>query len=146
RKGYIPTTYQKPLRKAYKGLVKEFISPAGTDRVNLNKGVEVSGLGGKNYRDGTFDYYMSEPVVTNDPKGVGPFILADSEMQFNKGAYNKRQTHVTLDNYYNHEFKKSPSGKQKPYHYLWDGQDNNGFSLLGRIFEQHGSALHTLTE
>ena len=28
------------------------------------------------YRDGSFDYYMSEPIRANDAKGVGPFILA----------------------------------------------------------------------
>ncbi len=32
-------------------------------------------------RDGSFDYYVSEPVVTNDLKGVGPFIMAGIEMQ-----------------------------------------------------------------
>ena len=32
-------------------------------------------------RDGSFDYYVSEPVVSNDLKGVGPFILAGIELQ-----------------------------------------------------------------
>jgi rhamnogalacturonyl hydrolase YesR len=31
-------------------------------------------------RDGSFDYYVSEPVVTDDLKGVGPFVLAGIEM------------------------------------------------------------------
>jgi unsaturated rhamnogalacturonyl hydrolase len=32
-------------------------------------------------RDGGFDYYVGEPFVTNDLKGIGPFILAGIELQ-----------------------------------------------------------------
>ena len=32
-------------------------------------------------RDGSFDYYLSEPVRDNDAKGVGPFIWASLEME-----------------------------------------------------------------
>ncbi|MFD1769214.1 glycoside hydrolase family 88 protein [Sphingobacterium suaedae] len=146
RKGYVPSSFQKNVDKGFAGLIKEFITPAGTDRVDLNKVVEVSGLGGKKYRDGSFEYYMSEPIRTNDPKGVGAFMLAASEVEFFKAPKTKRQPKVTLDNFYNNEYKKTASGELKPYHYLWDGQDNNGFSLLGRIFEQHRGSLHTLKE
>ena len=31
-------------------------------------------------RSGTYDYYMSEPIVEDDAKGVGPFLLAYTEM------------------------------------------------------------------
>jgi unsaturated rhamnogalacturonyl hydrolase len=45
----------------------------------------VAGLGGSpgggKMRDGSFEYYCREPVVKNDLKGVGPFILAGIEMQ-----------------------------------------------------------------
>jgi unsaturated rhamnogalacturonyl hydrolase len=41
----------------------------------------VGGLGGVPYRDGSFEYYMSETVAANDFKGVGPFILAALEME-----------------------------------------------------------------
>lgn len=148
RKGYIPKTdFQKHIDKGYAGLVKQFITPGGPDRVNINHVVTVSGLGGsKNYRDGSFEYYMSEPVKPNDPKGVGPFISAASEIEFARSAKSKKKVHVTLDNYYNNEYKKAPDGQMKPYHYLWDGQDNNGFFLLGRIFEQYGGVLNTLRE
>jgi unsaturated rhamnogalacturonyl hydrolase len=36
----------------------------------------VAGLGGEPYRDGSFAYYIGEPVVSDDYKGLGPFILA----------------------------------------------------------------------
>lgn len=40
----------------------------------------VAGLGGKENRDGSLEYYFSEPVVYDDHKGVGPFIMAYSEV------------------------------------------------------------------
>lgn len=147
RKGYIPNSFEKNLDFAFQGLVSEFTSPAGKDQINLNKVVEVSGLGGsKNYRDGSFEYYMSEPVITNDPKGVGAFLLAASEVEFLRARKGKKSLNITLDNYYNNEFKRTASGQLKPYHYLWDGDDNNGFSLWGRIFEKNGGQLQTLRE
>ena len=33
----------------------------------------MAGLGGPQMRDGTYEYYMSEPVVEDDAKGVGHF-------------------------------------------------------------------------
>ena len=50
-------------------------------QTNLYGTVSVSGLGGNPYRDGSYEYYMSEKVVMNDPKGVGAFILAADEME-----------------------------------------------------------------
>jgi unsaturated rhamnogalacturonyl hydrolase len=41
----------------------------------------VAGLGGKPYRDGSYEYYISEKIATNDFKGVGAFILAALEME-----------------------------------------------------------------
>ena len=47
-----------------------------TNVISLEQVCAVAGLGGNPYRDGSFDYYMSEPIRANDAKGVGPFILA----------------------------------------------------------------------
>ena len=40
----------------------------------------VAGLGGATRRDGSLEYYFSEPVVENDAKGVAPLLLAYTEM------------------------------------------------------------------
>ena len=53
----------------------------GRGLVNLNQICGTAGLGGTPYRDGSFEYYCSEKIVTNDYKGVGPFILASLEME-----------------------------------------------------------------
>src|SRR3954467_15450406 len=31
--------------------------------------------------DGSYEYYLSEKVVINDPKGIGAFLLAATEME-----------------------------------------------------------------
>jgi unsaturated rhamnogalacturonyl hydrolase len=41
----------------------------------------VAGLGGNPYRDGSYEYYISTPIVSNDLKGVGAFIMAGVEME-----------------------------------------------------------------
>ena len=63
-------------------------------------------------------------------KGVGAFLLASAEVEaFHQPAIPVKYK-VTLDNYYNNEVKKAADGQLKPYHYLWDGEDNNGFSFF----------------
>jgi unsaturated rhamnogalacturonyl hydrolase len=39
----------------------------------------VAGLGNVPYRDGSYEYYLSEPIVANDPKGAGAFMMATAE-------------------------------------------------------------------
>ncbi|MCZ4243326.1 glycoside hydrolase family 88/105 protein [Pedobacter punctiformis] len=146
RKGYLPPSYSVAATKGYKGLQKEFVSPAGNERINLNGTVAVSGLGGKNpYRDGSFEYYISEKVITNDPKGVGAFILAAAEMEIAALPKPGKGLTVTVDNYFNNEFKDGPTGSKIPFHYLWDEDDNNGFSLFGNVFNQAGVKTATLS-
>ena len=41
----------------------------------------VAGLGGKQMRSGTYDYYIHETITENDPKGIGPFIWASVEYE-----------------------------------------------------------------
>ena len=43
----------------------------------------MAGLGpeDKPNRDGTYEYYISEPVVENDAKGTGPFVMAYTEIK-----------------------------------------------------------------
>ncbi|WP_162150354.1 glycoside hydrolase family 88/105 protein [Asticcacaulis sp. AC460] len=45
----------------------------------LNGICRVAGLGGTPYRDGSYEYYLSEKVVANDPKGVGPLFMSLGE-------------------------------------------------------------------
>ena len=81
RKGYIPEKWLEVAKKSYKGVIEEFVTVTAAGLVNLNKVCAVAGLGGKDMRDGTFEYYISEPIVSNDAKGVGAFIQASTEME-----------------------------------------------------------------
>ncbi len=79
RKGYLGKEYKPVAVKAYKGVVNTFIKDNRDGTISLTKCCSVAGLGGNPYRDGSFEYYIKEPVRDNDPKGVGPFIMASLE-------------------------------------------------------------------
>ncbi|WP_311181710.1 glycoside hydrolase family 88/105 protein [Hymenobacter volaticus] len=81
RLGYLDKSYQKAAEKGYQGLVKNFIEMEPNGNVSLNGIVSVGGLGGDPYRDGSYEYYLSEPIKKNDFKGYGPFIMASVEME-----------------------------------------------------------------
>ena len=84
RKGYINDEYKEVARKAYAGILENLIKDNGDGTISLTQCCSVAGLGGNPYRDGSYEYYISEPVRDNDPKGVGPFILASLEYSINK--------------------------------------------------------------
>ena len=83
--GFLPREKFFPVvAKGYAGLLKNFIRTDGDGSVSLTGVCEVAGLGftsasGKP-RDGSYEYYISEPVIENDLKGVGPFISAGLEI------------------------------------------------------------------
>jgi unsaturated rhamnogalacturonyl hydrolase len=80
RKGYLSPDYQLAAQRAYQGLLENMVKVDSRGMLTLEGTCSVGGLGGDPYRDGSFEYYMSEPIATNDFKGVGPFILAALEM------------------------------------------------------------------
>jgi unsaturated rhamnogalacturonyl hydrolase len=82
-RGYLDAArFAGPARRGFDGLVAQFIRQDGDDW-SLTRVCQVAGLGYTNAagrpRDGSFDYYVSEPVVDNDPKGTGAFIMAAVE-------------------------------------------------------------------
>jgi unsaturated rhamnogalacturonyl hydrolase len=70
--------YQAAVMKGYAGLIREFIRTDAEGRTKLTRCCKVAGLGYG--RDGTFEYYISEPIVDNDAKGTGPFVLAGIQL------------------------------------------------------------------
>jgi len=76
QKGYLSEAFAEKGATAYDQFVKRFIRENGDGTISVTDVCSVAGLGGeKNYRDGSFDYYISEPVRDDDPKAVGPFIM-----------------------------------------------------------------------
>jgi unsaturated rhamnogalacturonyl hydrolase len=84
RNGYLDSKYLTIARKAYDGLIDNFIKVDEDGLVNMTNICGVAGLGGDPYRDGSYEYYIGEIVRENDPKGVGPFIMASLEYEKTK--------------------------------------------------------------
>jgi len=77
---YLNESYAEKAQKAFQGILDHLISYDGEGNINLNQVCGVAGLGGNPYRDGSYEYYINEIIRSNDPKGVGPFILLSMEM------------------------------------------------------------------
>jgi len=143
RKGYLPAAKLAIAKKAYAGIVKRFIK-VENGQTNLYGTVKVSGLGGNPYRDGSFEYYMSEPVIANDPKGIGAFLLASTEMEKLPTLSTANGKTVLLDRYFNSEKRKDAAGRDVYWHYVWEERSNSGFYTWGNIFERYGAKLSSL--
>ena len=102
RKGYVGEKYRDAGIKAYKGMIEKFIKVNNDKTISLTQCCSVAGLGPaatpevigamkkinpkgsvkeNRTRDGSYGYYLSEPIRDNDAKGVGPFIWASLEME-----------------------------------------------------------------
>lgn len=97
RKGYVANNaFQDAGIRAYQGILQHFIRVNDDETISLTHCCSVAGLGPglsekvkraapnvkeNRRRDGSYNYYLSEPVRDNDAKGVGPFIWASLEME-----------------------------------------------------------------
>jgi len=144
RLGYLPQKYEAVAKRGYDGLLKEFIKTDEKGLTNLHGTVSVAGLGGNPYRDGSYEYYLSEKVVINDPKGVGAFLLAANEMDLRQLPQVGKGKTILLDGYFNNEYMKNAAGQTIPFHYKWEEMDNNGFSLLGEHARYMGAKTQEL--
>ncbi|MGL5543803.1 MAG: glycoside hydrolase family 88/105 protein [Cetobacterium sp.] len=81
RLGYISEKYAEIGKKVFEGICKEYLKNQENGSLTLGGICLVAGLGGFNGedRDGSYEYYLSEPVVEDDVKGSGIFLMAYSE-------------------------------------------------------------------
>jgi unsaturated rhamnogalacturonyl hydrolase len=79
--GYLDDTYRKEARYSFEGILHEFVQVDSTGLVNMLQTCSSAGLGGKDQRDGSFEYYINEPQRVNDFKAIGPFILGAIELE-----------------------------------------------------------------
>ncbi len=82
RLGVLPREYAAKGERTFRGIMDKYLSFHG-DELNLGGICLVAGLGPENNRrrDGSYEYYISEPVVENDAKGVAPFVLCYTEIK-----------------------------------------------------------------
>jgi unsaturated rhamnogalacturonyl hydrolase len=143
RRGYLPETFRANAERGYRGILSKFIKADGDD-VSVTGTVSVGGLGGDPYRDGSYAYYLSEKVVTNDPKGVGPFLLAATEMENAENAKLGRGKSVVMDGWFNSQKRTDAFGNEVLFHYKWNTQDEPGYSLVGHMFRDFGAETKEL--
>ncbi len=86
RTGLLDEEYLAVARRGYGGILTEFVTVDDGGLVTLDGICAVAGLGGKPYRDGSYEYYVSEKIIANEYKGVGPFVMASIEMEKLEGA------------------------------------------------------------
>jgi len=79
-KGYLDKKYLEIAEKAFDSILKELVTTGQEGTLTLHNICGGCGLGGNPYRDGSFEYYVNEKRIDNDPKGVAPFILAALEL------------------------------------------------------------------
>ncbi len=82
RLGALEEKFRNQGKKTFEGIVNHHLKirdgMIGLDNICL-----VAGLGPENNRrrDGSYEYYISEPVVSDDAKGAAPFVLCYTEIR-----------------------------------------------------------------
>lgn len=79
--GYLPKKWLATAEKGFAGLLTHLVTEDDTGHIDLHGICSTAGLGGTPYRDGSFEYYVNEPIITNDLHGVGAFLLAAVELE-----------------------------------------------------------------
>jgi len=80
-KGYINKKYRIYAQKAFDGVKIKLLVKNTDGTLSLTRCCAVGGLGGNPYRDGSFEYYISEKIRDNDSKATGPFIMGCIELE-----------------------------------------------------------------
>jgi unsaturated rhamnogalacturonyl hydrolase len=165
RLGYLPPGDSAPAKKAWDSIQKHFVTTNPDGTVTLRGVVKVGGLGGTPYRAGDFAYYLREPIVDDDAKGVGAFMLAGSEIEqvpdepsvraatgllpsskdfSSRETPGMRRVNVMVDAWFNSQTRQNAFGQTELFHYKWTDDSNSGYSLFGRAFRRYGAGLSTL--
>jgi unsaturated rhamnogalacturonyl hydrolase len=144
RMGVLPLSDMQSAERGWKGIKTRFVKPDGT----LSGTVKVAGLGGTPYRSGTYDYYVGEAVGDNDAKGVGAYLLAESEMIQHERAgalfAGARAETVLWDAWFNSQKRKTPAGNEQLFHYKFTDAANSGYTVWGDMFGQYGVRMAML--
>ncbi|MCA9974682.1 MAG: glycoside hydrolase family 88 protein [Anaerolineales bacterium] len=81
RCGHLDKKWLPVAENAFAGLLSHLVTIDDTGHIDLHGICSTAGLGGVPYRDGSFEYYVNEPIITNDLHGVGAFLLAAVELE-----------------------------------------------------------------
>ncbi len=81
RLGILDRSYARVGRDIFQSICNRYLTETGGN-LNLGGICLVAGLGPENNRrrDGSYEYYISEPIVENDAKGLAPFLMCYTEL------------------------------------------------------------------
>jgi unsaturated rhamnogalacturonyl hydrolase len=144
RLGYLDPKYQHNAQRGYDGILKRFVTEEADGKLSLTDTNYGSGLGSALTPENSFHYYITSPTGPNDPKGIGPFLMAASEMEIASTASLGRGKIVLLDAWFNSQKRKNAAGQEEYFHYKWTDLADSGFSTFGHIFRTYGADTETL--
>ena len=81
RLGILDAAYAEVGERIFLSICRRYLTQR-EGKLNLGGICLVAGLGPENNRrrDGSYEYYISEPVVENDAKGLAPFLMCYTEL------------------------------------------------------------------
>jgi unsaturated rhamnogalacturonyl hydrolase len=139
RLGYLPQSNEAAALKGWGGIQKRFIASAPGGRPILSGSVKSGSFGGTCGVDNDL-----KGGTDNDPKGIGAYLLAGSEIeQAPTEAIGQGKT-VLMDAWFNSQTRANPSGHTALFHYKWDDDFDTGFSFVGFAFQRFGAKLAEL--
>jgi unsaturated rhamnogalacturonyl hydrolase len=91
RLGYLPELYRADATRAWNAIQTRFVRTTASGQVGITGTVTHVALGATREDDGSYSYYLHAPVDSDDPKGVGAFMLAGSEMELRARARSRSE-------------------------------------------------------
>jgi unsaturated rhamnogalacturonyl hydrolase len=144
RLGYLPQHYSQNAAHAWQGVLSHFVQTDPNGSVTVTGAAKALRPGGILHHDGSYAYHVNPPVASNDPTGVGAFLLASAEMELAPGATLARGKTIMLDAWFNSQKRLNAAGQEEYFHYKWNDYSNSGYSIFGHIFASYGAELDTL--
>jgi unsaturated rhamnogalacturonyl hydrolase len=145
REGFLPAHYFDNASRAYQGVLKQFVKVDADGSITLTRTVKGVSLAGDMAREDSFHYYVTTPVIDNDPKGIGAFLMASVEIETAPlHALGKGKT-LLFDGWFNSQTRKDASGQMVPFHYKEHDKSNSGYSFFAHIFHTDGVSTDTLS-
>jgi len=93
RLGYLSASYHGLAERAWRSIQERFVQTDSPGKIILTGTVTHIAMGATPENDGSDSYYLNAPMVSDDPKGIGAFLLAGSEMELRQPRSSKAGAH-----------------------------------------------------
>ena len=123
RMHYIDSSYLQVVKDGFGGIINEFVTYNANGTMNLTNTCEGTGVGG------SYAFYTGRGRRTNDPKGVGPFIMAAVEVE--RGGLPVQPDNFVLDSLNTDAaYLNWQDNSQNEKGFLLERNDGQGFTLI----------------